>query len=314
MLAISTGRVITHPKRGVLPIFIKRYIDRNKVIVKNFIENGVSQVAKNDKISFYIIYIAVIYILAMLLLSYLIDIRNIFGLSDWLYIEGFDPPLFWLQIFKEASLTEYLQWFLIGSSAILAALYGGMKLKLTTKFPWTWILLVIGLALMFLEDTINLRHQASNIIGYYYFGLDVTTMAWRTSALRSYIEIIIFAALGSIMVMALIFILKDRSNGLVGKKILFAGYFFYGVAAICSATRNIGNWYAVIGEKILNFLTRGVELSWSGESIMFHRDPLGFWFMDLVVEESIELLGAAFILAAIVAFITHTRRSANIYP
>ena len=110
------------------------------------------------------------------------------------------------------------------------------------------------------------------------------------------------------MVIALFNILKDKSNSLKGNKYLVAGYIFYGIAAVCSATRNIGNWYAVVGEMVLDSITTGAEISWSGGSVIYFRDPLGFWFMDYVVEESLELLGAAFLASAIAAFIVDIKR------
>ncbi len=98
------------------------------------------------------------------------------------------------------------------------------------------------------------------------------------------------------MVASLVLILKQRKNNIMGKHLFLSGYFFYGLAAFASASRHIGNWYAVVGTKILDFIISGRELSWSASS-------LGFFFMDLVVEESMELMGATFLLAAVLVYL-----------
>jgi len=86
-------------------------------------------------------------------------------------------------------------------------------------------------------------------------------------------------------------ILRDNQQSNRGKKYLVVGYLFYGIAAIFSATRNIA---AVVGGRILDVITSSAELNWSGDSLVYYQDPLGFWFMDFVVEESLELWGGQF--------------------
>lgn len=262
-------------------------------------------------IPFIIILFSVTYISLMLVLSYLIDIQgiNIFGLKEWVSDKGYEIPLFWLHMFREASLTENIQWAFLGASVILTAIIGIIQFKSTRKAPWVWILLLIGLYIMFLEDVINIRHTVSAMIGSTYFDYDTSTMEWRISFVRSIVEIIFYFMLGGMMVAALFFILKDQTIRALGKIYFLAGYFLYGLAAVFSATRNIKDWYAVVGGKIIDFIYRGSEAVLTGDSIIYGRDPLGFWFMDFVVEESLELLGATFLLAGLATILLSKRSS-----
>ena len=266
----------------------------------------------HTKLPWLIILFSVCYIATMLVLSYLIDIQNmnVFGLKDWVAVKGvYETPIFWLHMFREGSLTENLQWAFLGAAVFLTAIIGIIQFKATRKVPWVWILLLIGLYVMFLEDIENIRHTTSAMIGSTYFGFDTSTMEWRTSSVRSAIEIAFYFILGSIMVTALVYILKDQGSRLLGKKFFLTGYFFYGTAAVFSATRNVGDWYAVVGAKAIDFVSRGAEISLPGDSYVYGRDPLGFWFMDFVVEESLEFIGAAFLLAALTVFITSIKKS-----
>jgi hypothetical protein len=84
---------------------------------------------------------------------------------------------------------------------------------------------------------------------------------------------------------------------------LVAGYVAYGLAAAASATRHLGGWYRRLGDGLIERIApSAVELyqAWApAEDIVVEVFTLGFWFMDLAVEETLELIGAAALLAAI---------------
>ncbi|MTI93994.1 MAG: hypothetical protein FH749_00690 [Firmicutes bacterium] len=113
------------------------------------------------------------------------------------------------------------------------------------------------------------------------------------------------------MLKFLLDVLRDKLHQLSTKIMLLVGFALYGIAAFSSATRNIGNWYVVVGERALNFITAGAELAWSPESIIYHVYSMSFWFMDFLVEESLELLGAAFLLASLLRFTAHRQTQIN---
>lgn len=250
--------------------------------------------------------ISFFYIILMLTLSYMIDIHkiNIFGLRSWI-TNTFPNPYFWFLVFDEASITEHIQWlYLIGILGITISYILINHRELTKKTALPWFLLFLGVYLMFLEDRFNIRHMGSFIISSRIFAIDITSADWPTSILRTTIELFFYLILGSAMISALLLIIKNNKNQSQGLKFLLMGYILYGTAAFASATRNIGNWYAVVGTKILELIISGKELSWSAISTpTFSWKPLGFYFMDFVIEESIELMGATFLLAAVLIYL-----------
>ena len=60
----------------------------------------------------FIVLLTGLYLLIVLSLSYAIDIQfsTVFGVHKWLLANYEEYPIFWVQMFKEASLTEYIQW------------------------------------------------------------------------------------------------------------------------------------------------------------------------------------------------------------
>ena len=249
------------------------------------------------------------YIGLALTLSYLIDIQqmNILGLRSWLVGKDYEIPLLWFHIFREAHLTENIQWLFLGASVVGAGRLGMKHLRQQSHLCRIWFLLSGGIFLMLLEDAANIRHHLTTFIGAVYFEVDPDSLAWRTGWPRTFIEFAFFTVVGIIMVATFIYILKNIRPSSSGVKLLTAGYLTYGIATVFSATRNMGNWYAEIGGRILNQLTAGASLGWTGETTAYDN-PLGFWFMDFVVEESLELLGAAFLLAAVAVFTVHLNR------
>ncbi len=254
---------------------------------------------------------ALAYLCLAWVLSYLVDVQtlNILGLKEFIHQVDPEAPLLWVHLFKEAALTESLQWIFLGISMFLVVVYVIIRYSWYSRCSWEWILLLVGLYAIYLEDVLNLRHTLTAAVASSVFDIETATVAWRTSMLKSLMELGLFLILGIVMVVALVVILKDDRENPLGKKYLVTGYIFYGIAAVFSGTRNIGDWYAPAGRNILDFLVQGKEVTWSGDCEIFFSQPLGFWFMDLVVGESIVLMGAAFILAGLIIFVTPRARA-----
>lgn len=249
------------------------------------------------------VFFSVIYLIVILVITWLIDFEKIFipGLSEW--VNQFPAPIFWLQVNREAGLTENLQWLFLFISLIscLLAMY-------TQRGAWNLpriglLFLSIGIAIMFLEDVFNIRHALSWSLSTFFYEGHVGSYEWRTSTFRSVIEIMFYALLGSIMVIAFFILYFGSETESRTKFLLIGGYLFYGVASFASATRNIGDWYARAGKSILEPLLENRNTVWHAESVIFYRDPISFWFMDLLVEESLELLGSAFLLSAVLSIL-----------
>jgi len=240
------------------------------------------------------------YLFSMLFIVYAVDIKNMnfLGISSWLETIYPGYPIFWVFAFKEGSPTEFLQWFFIGSSMFLAVLYIIKTYKTGLRSVSGWLLLLAGLTIMLYEDALNLRHQTVDKLAPY-LGFTASHMFWFVS-FRSMVEIIIYLLLGILMLTALFFILRQENKNIAAKKLLLTGYLLYGIAAVCSATREIGNWYNTFGNNILSRLYDPDRLASIKD--MFHGN-LGHHFIDYVFEESIELLGAAFICASLFCFL-----------
>ncbi|MCC5907908.1 MAG: hypothetical protein JJU13_16970 [Balneolaceae bacterium] len=260
-----------------------------------------------NKLSLVLLLFSTAYISIILIISWLVDIQQvyIYGITEW--TEQFPAPIFWLHIFREASLTEYFQWLFLGISVMVSACCWWMHDRNSSAVSWGWALLTIGVLIMVLEDSINLRHKLSYFLSEHFYNGVVGTYEWNKSSFRSIIEVFFYAILGGVMTAALYLLWFSDVLPSKGKYYLISGYIIYGIAAAASATRNIGDWYAKTGGHILDTIIGERNLDWSGESVVFFRDPLGFWFMDHVVEESLELLGATLLLGALVILISFQR-------
>jgi len=249
-----------------------------------------------------LVFFSIIYLASALTTSYLVDVQGIYiqRISEWVIDQGGNVPLLWFHAFRDASPTEYIQWSLLGLSILLIIILGGLQLKVRAKFPWMWILLFVGLTFMLIEDITDARHYIGSFFAEYVFQVDHTALDWQTGSWKSLIEISIYFLLGSIMIVSLIIILRDKKLSLSGKKMLITGYFFYGAASVSSATRHLGSWYMKAGDVLVNFINSGMTMKVEDS---FQREYLGYHFMDFVIEESLELLGATFIAAALTAFI-----------
>ncbi len=264
-----------------------------------------SQVGVNDykKYSYYIILCAVVYLIFAYTMIFLVDFLNIFDLSYWFGKKDYLPELLWIHIFTEVSITEYIQWSLLGGSLLLAIYCRQLLIGNYVRSPIKWLFLQFGLLIMIAEDMVNIRHR---IVFYFADISNINFYIFKTSIWGSLIEVSFYFMIGMSMLLFLFFILSDKKEPVFGKKLLLVSYFLYGLAAVGSATRHIGNWYAVAGERLLDSLISGFTVDWSAGSYA-GLYTLGYWFMDSVIEESIELLAANFMLASIVAFIAYSK-------
>ena len=244
----------------------------------------------------------IIYLITAYLLIYLMDFRMAVGDVSVMINSEYATPFLWVHLFSEGSLTEIIQWTFLGLSLGLSAFYAGMLKEKRKYMPSGFLLLSLGLLIMFMEDTGNFRHLISDNAAMIMMK-DPYSLEWKKSLVRTGIEMSIYAVLGIIMLSAFYRIIRDRKENKEAKIFLAAGFLLYGVAAFASATRNVGGWYTRAGTQLMLML--------DGSHMIDHYEkfnppkPLGFWFMDFVLEESIELLGAVLILTSIILFVKH---------
>lgn len=239
-------------------------------------------------------FLAGVYLVCAWIICYLVDFHAV----D-VPIEAFWPDVYrdssmgylWAEFFGEGSPTEVFQWALLATAAVFSICCAGLVWSTGERIGW--LLMALGKSWMFMEDRFNVRHLTSAWLGEQVLGYDPATVEWRRSLERSMIEIGIYSLMGAVMLGALWCLWWFSRRAGRTHWLLVAGFASYAVAAIASATRNLGDWYASVGNWLFERVASSGSVEHSFEGLMFLSDPVGFWFMDYVFEESIELLGAA---------------------
>jgi len=257
-----------------------------------------------------ILYFTLLYLFLAFLLSFLIDILNVYGIRDLIVanLEMDLNPIIWYQLFQDGSPTEILQWLFLGFSAISSGILVGKFYHKDNKIAAFWLLLGITFTLMLIEDAGNPRH---------FYGQRLQRFINPGgNDIRTIVTLLFYSILAFIPIYAVIKYGKHLIDKIKNKKILIyfsLGFVFYGIAAFSSATRDIFNWYQRVG----NFLYFNI-INFGNEELLMLTNELdmalgrvegrgiGWYFMDLVLEESIELLGATFFLIATLLLLKYT--------
>jgi hypothetical protein len=199
-------------------------------------------------------------------------------------------PAVWLLLFEEGSPTELLQWGALGTLAVLSgSLAARLRLAGNGHAAAFWLLVAVAAVLMLMEDAGNVRHRLS------FWAMAAGLFEdWRWRAL---VEALWYAAIASVFAWAVVRHgpAADLPRATVGYGV--AGVVAYALAAIGSVTRDF-HWYVRLGRFVEERLLR-TELLVPPD---WHRVDVQFFLADHVVEESLELLGAAFLLAAALAY------------
>lgn len=230
------------------------------------------------------------------------DIFNIGNIQDRLLSAGLEIPYFFFHLFAQSSPTEVFQWLLLIASVLLCGVICGKASSKNEKSVALFFLLIgLGLSIMVLEDAGNIRHITTRYTDMI-FGFTE-----RRNIVRIIVEFIIYGLLGGLMVYPLVKYGKSIGFKKTTKYYLAIGYLAYATASVASASRYIGDWYDRFGARILylvnidRFDTWHVAVS-NLEDLNTHATHMGFYFMDYAVEESIELIGAGFLLASLLSF------------
>jgi hypothetical protein len=228
---------------------------------------------------------------------YLIDIRGLFGLNEKFLAGNTPNPFIFNFLFKNYGSVEHLQWIiLLGCVFLCCSIHGREKTlghKNAVKF---FLILGIGLCVMVLEDAGDLRHNLSREITL------LTRQVYGRNPAKILTEFGVYFLLGFLMVFPVVVYLKKINFTVIQKRYLFLGYLMYALVAVMSASRYLFNWYDKTGRRILNLLPIKNKELWTAVNEKLketspHPDPLGFWFMDSLIEESIELIAATCLLA-----------------
>ncbi|MCG5541949.1 MULTISPECIES: hypothetical protein [unclassified Halorhodospira] len=192
--------------------------------------------------------------------------------------------------FTEAGPIEILQHAYLALGFVFSA--GCLAYQAKSHQPTAgWWALAAGFLLLYLEDAHNTRHYVAG---------DLLAIDNTTPVLQATVELSYYAFLASGMVLALFLLLRSGKLPQLARRLFLIGYPVYGLIAFASATRNVGDWYRVVGSWIQERLIEGrtISLPWSDE-VYTCTAISSFEFMDGLVEESIELIAATLLLAAV---------------
>lgn len=259
-----------------------------------------------DRLPELILGLALLSVVISLALFYVIDLRNVFGLGSLVNRHFFQH--WW----RDGGPTEWLQWGLLASAALVAAFSAGRVFGHDKCVCAFWAIMALALVLMLIEDAGNPRHRIREYVRFAFkeegagLGLMVTAS-----------QLLYFAVLASVPIYALV------RHGHVLKRLLrvkvyvLIGFASYALSASLSFAGDAfsalldRSFYSFSGEFLYRLSLRlgddGLEQAWGGHG----HEYIPFRLMDGMVEESIELIGAASFLAATVSYLLYALAPEN---
>lgn len=234
----------------------------------------------------------------------LVDLAGLVDLEDRLRREGREP-VFWLVVFGEGGPVEKAQWFVLGSAAVAAAyLAGVLRGRGQRGAARFWTILAVGLLLMLIEDAGNVRHHLGSYVGLF------TDELSREHRVAVALERTLLWVIGAVLLFALLYRRELPWRSRPTRRLLCGGYAAYGAAALGSVTRDFFSWYERAGDAVLAaFGGRLGEISAAAKA---RGLATGHELIDSVFEESLELLGATLLCAAVAAYAAHLRHAPSI--
>ncbi len=232
------------------------------------------------------------------LMVILVDVLDWFAPFAVLEEQASYPAMMLFYFFGEALVLspapiENLQFVLLAWSAAFSlclAIYSWLR-----KDTWggtVFLLLSLGLALMYLNDAFNYRHDLVTTVLWHLYGPDRPP---RGNVVSIIVEILFYAFIAIFMLGATVLWLRHcrKTKRIVHFGLVAFGAYF--VASVGSATRHIGSWYdrwgIVIGSFFPDHFREKIQELPFPQSR--HTGPKEFWIIDWWFEETIEYIGAA---------------------
>jgi len=266
---------------------------------------------KRVKAGFVILAIMLLYLLMAYAAIILVDVHNYFGLSDLLMEHIPDTPLLWYQMFTEEGPTEILQYTMNLGSVIVLCLVSGVMLAKKHRYFGRFFLFALVVGFMLLEDTGNIRHLVRDVTTHL-LGIE----EGYSSIIGILIEVGIYGVIGFLMVFSLFRIRRLLFIHKRAFKFLITGYVVYGLVAFTSATRHFNDWYPRLGDAIIDRFNLLEIDAWriASEHYAAEGRRLGFYFIDNLFEESLELLAATLLFAGFLTLFLMMKQSAFVVP
>jgi hypothetical protein len=263
-----------------------------------------------------IILLSVVYITLSFILFYLIDLRNAFGLRDWLfsvdrvYFYFSYTPFFFQHYGRNSGFAEVVQWGLLGSGIVIAALLAGRLYEKTKKLSRFFLLMTVALILILIEDAGDVRHMMMSYV-------QLAANEPDQGIIGTLFEGIYFAILGGIPLYA--FLKYGRFLQEITKAwwYMIAGFVAHALAASLSFIGTAfqmlleRDLYTIMGDSLVNVSyklgTQDLQMIWEQWNNENWILQIGFFLMDSLIEENIELIGNAFIIASMIVVWQHIK-------
>lgn len=228
-----------------------------------------------------------------LALFVLIDVFDVLGLRTALGRWYGGNLRLWVHLYENGGVVEWAQWGFLAATSILAASASGrLQVRVRMDHARFWGLLSLAAALMLIEDAGDPRHKLAGHLVTLAGGRPRLELLGQLAG-----EALVFGLLAAPALAALWWLPSLRPQR-TAWRLLVAGYAAYAVAALSSFLSSVRidgvGWYHVVG--------RWVDEVLLGGRLIPYRDHTGFWIMDRPYEETFELVGAACLCAAVVAY------------
>ncbi|MEJ6951032.1 hypothetical protein [Natronospora cellulosivora (SeqCode)] len=270
-------------------------------------QKNIQNESKCERLPVIIVGFAIVSILLSFILIYLVDLRNIFGLRDYLF--SLDDsyffydyrPLLFQNWYRNGGIAELMQWSLLAASAFVSIFIAGKLHKSRTNAYKFWRIMGIGFLLLLIEDAGDPRHTIRSFV----------QAIFRESIqgpMGSLSELIYFGILAFIIIFAVVKyrnVIKESSRCTRYFIIAFVSYALATSLSFFGTATGI-DLYGFLGENMFNWMLalgdEGLAHSWEMINLSEGWNYIGFFLMDSMLEEAIELIGAASFLAGSISY------------
>jgi len=246
------------------------------------------------------------FIVISIILSYLIDLRNVFGSRDVLFSLSNSHfyfrhrPFVFFHWYRNGGLAEILQWLFLGGSALMSAFIAAKLQNLDRKAYMFWLIMAVLFVLMLIEDSGDPRHTIRSYVQALFLESGQGVMGSITELL--YFFILSLLPIYAILRYGNILVKVPRSLIYFGM-----GFIIYGVATSLSFIGSAFDFYNNFGSKLRERLIEWGDESlahiWQTYDAEVGFDFINFFLMDTVIEESLELIGAATLFGSVLYYL-----------
>ena len=254
----------------------------------------------------FIIGFTLLTILISFILIYLIDLQNFAGIRDVLF--DLDQRYFFFEFhpfifhnwYRNGGIAEIFQWLFLGISALISAYIAGKKQGKQHRVCLFWGIMATAFMFMLIEDAGDPRHTIRSYVQAVYQEPIQGTMGSIT-------EFIYFSVLAFIPTFALLKYGRVLSEVPQSLFYTISGFLFYALATTLSFLGDAINLYHRAGGFLYDLLLQlgdnKLAVIWQNYNTRQGWGFIEFFLMDSLLEEVLELLGAAALLAATLTFL-----------